>query len=187
MITVLKLCMKNCYFFIVISSLLSRSKNDQKCIVYPSHADILLQYHDIISPLRVLWGKNGLRDECGVEFASMLSQTWIQGKRKQRACSQARGNVSALFPMGERASKTRKVQSLVNPDIPASPAARHALEIETTDWNGQFFDRQKFWRRRLPLYFMTCIILTKDVVTFGSFNSIDGDGHENDKKSVGLG
>ena len=80
--------------------------------------------------------------------------------------------------MGERASKTREVQSLVNPDIPASPAARHALEIETTDWNGQFFDRQKFWRRRLPLYFMTCIILTKDVVTFGSFKSIDGDKHE---------
>ena len=34
---------------------------------------------------------------------------------------------------------------------------------------------------------MTFIILAKDVVTFGSFNSIDGDGHENDKKSVGLG
>ena len=34
---------------------------------------------------------------------------------------------------------------------------------------------------------MTFIILVKDVVTFGSFKSIDFDGHENDKKSVGLG
>ena len=34
---------------------------------------------------------------------------------------------------------------------------------------------------------MTFIILAKDVVTFGSFNNIDGDGHENDKKSVRLG
>ena len=67
MITILKRCTKNCYFFIVIFPfMLSQSKNDQKCIVYPSHADILLQ-HYIISPLCVLWGKNGLRDECGVE------------------------------------------------------------------------------------------------------------------------
>ena len=33
---------------------------------------------------------------------------------------------------------------------------------------------------------MTFIILVKDVATFGSFKSIDFDGHENDKKSVGL-
>ena len=52
MITILKRCTKNCYFFIVIFPLLSQSKNDQKCIVYPSHADILLQ-HYIISPLGV--------------------------------------------------------------------------------------------------------------------------------------
>ena len=67
MITILKRGTKYCYFFIVIFPLLSQSKNDQKCIVYPSHADILLQ-HYIISPLCVLWGKNGLRDECGVEL-----------------------------------------------------------------------------------------------------------------------
>ena len=34
---------------------------------------------------------------------------------------------------------------------------------------------------------MTYIILAKDVVTFGSFDTIDGDGHENDKKSLLLG
>ena len=51
----------------LIFPLLSQSKNDQKCIVYRSHADILLQ-HYIISRLCVLFGKNGLRDECGVEF-----------------------------------------------------------------------------------------------------------------------
>ena len=67
MITILKRGTKYCYFFIVIFPLLSQSKNDQKCIVYPSHADILLQ-HYIISRLCVLFGKNGLRDECGVEF-----------------------------------------------------------------------------------------------------------------------
>ena len=33
---------------------------------------------------------------------------------------------------------------------------------------------------------MTYMILAKDVVTFGSFNTIDSDGHENDKKSVRL-
>ena len=67
MITILKSCTKYCYFFILIFPLLSQSKNDQKCIVYRSHADILLQ-HYIISRLCVLFGKNGLRDECGVEF-----------------------------------------------------------------------------------------------------------------------
>ena len=30
----------------------------------------------------------------------------------------------------------------------------------------------------VPLYFMTYIIFVKDVVTFGSFKSIDGDEHE---------
>ena len=68
MITILKRCTKYCYFFMVIFPLLSQSKNDQKCIVCPSHADTLLQHYIIISPLCVLWGKNGLRDECGVEF-----------------------------------------------------------------------------------------------------------------------
>ena len=80
MITILKRCTKNCYFFIVIFPfMLSQSKNDQKCIVYPSHADILLQ-HYIISPLCVLWGKNGLRDECGVEFNKGQEPLWAPVK-----------------------------------------------------------------------------------------------------------
>ena len=72
---------------------------------------------------------------------------------------------------GECASKTRGLK-------PRAP--RHALGIETRDWNGHFFDQQKFWRWRLPLYFMTFIIFVKDVVTFGSFKSIDSDEHENE-------
>ena len=40
-------------FIVIFPFMLSQSKNDQKCIVYPSHADILLQ-HYIISSLCVL-------------------------------------------------------------------------------------------------------------------------------------
>ena len=90
------------------------------------------------------------------------------------------GETCPLYFRWASARQWRGKFSLMNPGL-------LALEIETTDWNGHFFDRQKFWRWRLPLYFMTFIILAKDVVTFGSFNSIDGDGQENDKKSVRLG
>ena len=79
--------------------------------------------------------------------------------------------MSALNLMGERASKTRGLK-------PRAP--RHALGIETRDGNGHFFDQQKFWRWRLPLYSIPFIIFVKDVVTFGSFKSIDGDERENE-------
>ena len=79
--------------------------------------------------------------------------------------------MSALNLMSERASKTRDLK-------PRAP--RRALGIETIDWNGHFFDRQKFWRWRLPLYSIPFIIFVKNVVTFGSFKSIDGDEHENE-------
>ena len=60
----------------------------RKCILYPSHVDILLQYHDIISARRVPWGEKiawrvWRRINKG-QLSSLLrylSHKWIQGKR----------------------------------------------------------------------------------------------------------
>ena len=112
----------------------------RKCILYPSHVDILLlQYHDIISARRVLWGEK------------IAWRVWRRINKGQLSSllSEYRGNVSALNLVSERASKTRDLK-------PRTP--RHALGIETRDGNGHFFDQQKFWRWRLPLYSIPFII-----------------------------
>ena len=127
-VNVLKRCMKHSCFFTVISSLLSRSKNDQKCIVYPSHVDILLQYHDIISSRRVLWGER-LRDACGVELIKFI-KIFIKVIRESRA------NVSSLIPLGERASKTRAF-SLMHPGMHSKlkPQTEMAISLIGKNFN----------------------------------------------------